>query len=317
MTTSVEIFIGIDVSKTTLEMHALPLNQSGSFANDETGIDALVQTLKPLRPALVVLEATGGLELPAATALGVAGLPVALINPRQARDFAKALGRLAKTDRLDAATLAHFAQAVRPEPRPLKAATTQQLGALLNRHRQLVAMLTAEQNRLGTAHPSVRPDLQAHIQWLQQRLKTVDQDLAGAVRDSPLWRAREELLRSCPGVGPFTSQTCLADLPELGTLTSKQISALVGVAPFNRDSGAWRGQRHIWGGRATVRCALYMATLTAIRHNPVIKAFYERLVQTGKCRKVALTACMRKLLVTLNAMVKHNTPWQPDYAPHP
>ena len=299
-----------------LDVKAVPVNQAWRFANDTAGIDELVQVLEALAPALVVLEATGGLEIPVASALGGAGLAVAIINPRQARDFAKAVGRLAKTDGIDAELLARFGQTLRPAVRPLKAAAARQLSALVTRRGQLVAMLTAEQNRLATANPVVRNDLQAHIHWLEKRLKDVDKDLDQAVRNTPLRRVQEDLLRSVPGIGPVASRTLLANLPELGALNRKQVAALVGVAPFNRDSGAWRGERCVWGGRAQVRSVLYMASLTAVRHNPGIKAFYEQLRQAGKVPKVALTACMRKVLTILNAMVKHHTPWQVDYA-HP
>ena len=240
-----------------------------------------------------------------------ARLPAAVINPRQARDFAKALGRLAKTDALDAEALARFGQAIRPEPRPWKDEEAQALTALIQRRRQVVAMLTAEKNRLASAHCHVRPDIQATIDWLEQRLKTLDGDLQRRLRDSPIWREQDDLLRSVPGIGPVTTTTLLAALPELGTLNRRQIGALVGVCPSNRDSGQCRGRRMIFGGRAGVRAVLYMAVVAASRCNPVIKAFYQRLRAAGKPAKVALTACMRKLLTILNAMLKTKTPWQP------
>lgn len=315
MTEAVDIVVGIDVSKAVLDVKAIPVNQAWRVANDPAGIGELVQVLTRLAPVLLILEATGGLELPVATALSVAGLPVAIINPRQARDFAKAVGRLAKTDRIDADLLARFGQTLRPAVRPLKAETAQHLSALLARRRQVVAMLSAEKNRLASAsNPAVRGDLQSHIQWLEKRLDERDKDLDQAVRNTPLWRVQENLLRSVPGIGPVASRTLLANLPELGALNRKRIAALVGVAPFNRDSGTRRGKRCVWGGRAQVRCVLYMASLAAVRHNPVIKAFYERLTHAGKVPKVALTACMRKVLTILNAMVKHNVPWRVQYS---
>jgi transposase len=259
---------------------------------------------------LVVLEATGGLEIPLTGVLAAAGVPVAVVNPRQVRDFAKAAGKLAKTDALDAQVLAHFAEVMRPEPRPLPDAQTQTLAAILARRRQLVEMLTAEKNRLGSARPPVRKSLRTHIAWLERELAHTDSDLAHAIRESPVWREKDELLRSTPGVGPVLTTTLLADLPELGALTSKQITALVGVAPLNHDSGTWRGKRAVWGGRAQVRAVLYMGALVAARFNPVIRAFYQRLCAAGKAKKVALTACMRKLLTILNAMMKHRTAWR-------
>ncbi len=313
MTEALEIFVGLDVSKAVLDVKAVPITQAWRFPNDTAGIGQLLQVLTQVAPALVVLEATGGLEMPVASALGIAGLPVAIINPRQARHFAKALGRLAKTDSMDADTLARFGQTLRPEPRPLKAEAAHQLSVRLTRRRQLMEMLTAEKNRLSRADPAVRDDLQGHICWLEKRLQERDRDLDHAVRESPLWQAKDDLLRSFPGIGPVASRTLLANLPELGALNRRQVAALVGIAPFNRDSGTQCGKRCVWGGRAPVRTILYMATLTAVRHNPVIQAFYERLRQAGKAAKVALTACMRKVLTILNAMVKGNVPWQVDY----
>jgi transposase len=244
--------------------------------------------------------------------MAAAGVPVVVVNPRHVRDFAKATGKLAKTDALDAQMLAHFAEVMRPEARPLPDEQTQTLAAILTRRRQLVEMLTAEKNRLASARKPVRKSLRAHIAWLERELSHTDSDLAHAIRESPVWREKEELLQSTPGVGPVVTTTLLANLPELGTLTAKQIAALVGVAPFNRDSGTLRGKRTVWGGRAQVRAVLYMGTLVATRFNPVIHAFYQRLCAAGKAKKVALTACMRKLLIILNAMLKHRTPWRPD-----
>jgi transposase len=305
-----EVFVGIDVCKASLDIAEADGQSHWSVSNDAVGIDALVKRLQARKPTLVVLEATGGLQMPAVAALGLAGLPVTVINPRQARDFAKASGRLAKTDRIDATLLARFGQALRPEPRALKSDQAQQLEALLGRRRQLLEMLTAERNRLERAPRCLHADIKAHIRWLEKRLNHVDTDLSKAVKASPAWRERDELLRSAPGVGPVLSLSLLAQLPELGTLNRRQIAALVGVAPFNCDSGTYRGSRHIWGGRAQLRAVLYMATLAARRCNPVIRAFYDRLCEAGKPFKVAMTACMRKLLTILNAMAKNNTPWQ-------
>ena len=305
------VYAGIDVSLATLDVAVVPSGESWQFGNDGQGIDALLERLGRIHPVLVVLEATGGAEASVAAALAAAGMPVAVVNPRQVRDFAKAMGRLAKTDAIDAQVLAHFAQAVRPQPRPLPDATAQQLGALVARRRQLLEMLTMEKNRLRTALGVVRPRIEHHIAWLQQQIDEVDRDIGTLVQSSPFWRVKDDLLQSAPGVGPVLSHTLLASLPELGTLDRRQIAALVGVAPFNRDSGTLRGRRTVWGGRAPVRGTLYMATLVATRFNPRIRAFYQRLCAAGKPKKVALTACMRKLLTILNAMMKHEIPWQP------
>ena len=307
-------FVGIDVSKETLDVALFSEGRSWSVGNDERGIAQLVSQLRELQPELVVVEATGGLEIPLAGELGAAGLHVAIVNPRNVRDFAKALGILAKTDRLDAHVLARFAEAVRPEVRALADAQTRDLEALVTRRRQIVEMITAERNRLHRALPAVRPRIKQHIAWLEQELKALNGDLHDSVHNSPMWHAKEKLLRSVPGVGPVLTCTLLAELPELGRLNRKQIAALVGVAPLNRDSGTMRGRRSTWGGRASVRVALYMATLAATRHNVVIKAFYERLVAEGKVRKVALTACMHKLLIILNSMIRHETSWHPTCA---
>ena len=305
-------YVGIDVSKAHLDL-AVHLNgEPWRMANDDAGIDAIVTRLRKLDQTLIVVEPTGGLELPLTASLVAAGLPVAVVNPRQVRDFAKATGRLAKTDRLDAQVLAHFAQGVKPTPRPLPDAQTQELSAHLARRQQLVQMLTAEKNRLSTTRLPVRQRVEAHIGWLEVELADIDQVLRDTVRESPLWRARDNLLQGVKGIGPVASFTLMADLPELGTVGRQQISALAGLAPFNRDSGLLRGKRRIWGGRARVRAVLYMATLTATQHNPVIKAFYQRLLAAGKEKKVALTACMRKLLTILNAMARDNRPWNPQ-----
>jgi len=303
-------FVGIDVAKATLDVVVRPSGEHWSAANDDGGIAALVKRLRPLTPALIVLEATGGFETAAVAAVVAAGLTVVVANPRQVRDFARATGQLAKTDALDAQVLALFAERVRPEPRPLPDAAVQGLDALLTRRRQLLEMLVAEQNRLGFAAVAVRRDITQHIHWLERRLRDVDGDLEQAVRSSPVWRLKEDLLRSVPGVGPVVSRTLLGELPELGTLTHKQIAALVGVAPRARDSGSLRGKRMVWGGRASVRAALYMGALVASRRNPVIRAFYQRLRAAGKPAKVALVACMRKLLTILNAILRTGTPWR-------
>lgn len=308
------VFVGIDVAKAELEVAVRPSAERWTVATTAPAHAALVQRLLALRPALVVVEATGGLEIPLVGVLATAGLPVVVINPRQVRDFAKATGRLAKTDRLDAHVLAHFGEAVRPTPRPLPDAATRTLAALVGRRRQLVEMLTAERNRLARAPRVLHAEIQAHLTWLQRRLGRLDADLTQAIRSSPVWRVKDDLLRSAPGVGPVLTTRLLASLPELGTLNRKAIAALVGLAPLNRDSGTQRGRRSVWGGRADVRAALYMATLVGVRHNPVLKAFYQRLRVAGKLPKVALTACMRKLLTILNAMLKHQTPWQPRHA---
>lgn len=308
--TEAQLYVGIDVSKGYLDVAVRPTGQQWRVSNTEEGLGQLVERLQGLSPALVVLEATGGYEVPVAAALGTAGLPMAVVNPRQVRDFARATGKLAKTDSLDAQLLALFAERVRPVPRPLPDSQTQELDALLARRRQIVAMLVTEQNRLGTAMPSVRSGIQEHIAWLEQRLAGLQDGMAKLLRESPLWREKEDLLRGVPGVGPVLTMTLLAELPELGTLGRRQVAALVGVAPLNRDSGTLRGKRTVWGGRAKVRAALYMAALVATRFNPVIKVFYQRLLAAGKAKKVALTACMRKLLTILNAMLKHRSPWQ-------
>jgi transposase len=306
---STAVFVGIDISQARLDV-ALRPGTPFSVSHDEPGIAAVVVHLQELAPTLIVLEATGALETALTSALVEAAFPVVVANPRQIRDFAKAAGHLAKTDRLDAQILAHFAEVMRPTPRPLPDAEARALAALWARRRQLVEMLTAEKNRLLTAPTTIRKSLRAHITWLERELARTDGDLAEAIQRSPVWREKEQLLRSVPGVGPVLISTLLAHLPELGTLTQKQIAALVGVAPFNRDSGTLRGKRTVWGGRAHVRAVLYMNAIVAARFNPVIRTFYQRLCRAGKAKKVALTACMRKLVIILNAMLKHRTPWQ-------
>ncbi len=306
------IYVGIDVSAAHLDLAALPGGKVQRFTNDPEGIKALTEHLGSIGPTLVVLEATGAMEVPVAGELTTAGVAVAVVNPRQVRDFARATGQLAKTDALDAQVLARFGEAVKPPVRALPDATLRELRALTTRRHQLMAMVTAERNRLHTASPRVTPQIKEHILWLKRQIKDLDQDLSDSIRSSPLWRAQENLLRSVPGVGPVVSSILLAQLPELGNLNRYEIAALVGVAPLNRDSGTLRGKRKVWGGRAPVRAALYMAALVATRHNEVIKAFYQRLIQAGKPTKVALTACMRKLLLILNSMVRHNHTWNPS-----
>ena len=296
-------FVGIDVSKTQVDVAVRPTGKRWALPYDETGIEGLIPQIVELGPALVLLEATGGLELPLVAALAAAALPVVVVNPRQVRDFARATGTLAKTDTLDAGVLAHFADAVRPDVRPLKDADTQVLNSLTARRHQVMTMLVSEKNRLGTAIGAVSPRIEAHIAWLEQELSDLDKGLRQTLRRSPVWREQDDLLRTVPGVGEQVSLTLLANLPELGTLNRRQIAALVGVAPYNRDSGTLRGKR------SRVRAVLYMGALVASRHNPVIRDFYQRLLAAGKPKKVALVACMRKLLVVLNAMLKHGSSW--------
>jgi transposase len=302
--------VGIDVSKERLDVCSLPDGGTFSVANDRAGIDELIaRLLEGVRPELVVLEATGKYERPAAVAVAAAGIAVAVVNPRQARDFAKAAGRLAKTDRIDAQVLARFAGAVGPRPSVLPDEEARVLQDILLRMRQLLEMMVAEKNRLRMASEAVARRIAAHVRWLEKELCRVDRELDEAVRESETWRANEELLRSVPGVGPVLARTLLAELPELGTLPRRRLCALVGVAPFNRDSGTFRGKRQVWGGRAPVRAALYMGALVATRHNPLIREFYERLLAAGKPKKVALVACMRKLLSILNAVMRDRVPW--------
>ena len=305
-----EFFIGIDVSKDTLDVGIRPTGESFAFPNTGSGIALLVQHLKDLQPKLIVVEATGGLETAVVGELAAHKFPVAVINPRQGRDFAKATGKLAKTDEIDAHTLAHFGDALRPEVRPLKNRELQELTALVSRRRQLVEMRTAEKNRLFSAPEWTQEDIKEHISWLDKKIAKADSDLGKKLRKSPVWREKDEILQSMKGVGDGTSLVLITELPELGTLNRKKIATLVGVAPLNRDSGLSRGKRAIWGGRASVRTALYMATLAAIQHkNPVIRPFYERLVASGKAKKVAITACMHKMLTIMNAMVRDGKKW--------
>ena len=307
-----EIYVGIDVAKDRVDVAIRPDGDTWSADYDERGMSELVSCLRTVEPTAVLLEATGGLEVPLVSALAAASLPVVVVNPRQVRDFAKATGKLAKTDALDAQVLAHFAEAVRTSVRPLRDEDTQELNSLTTRRSQLMTMLVAEKNRLRRASHSVHPSIRSHIRWLEQELSDLDKDLRKALRSSPVWREKDNLLRSVPGVGEQLSLSLLAYLPELGTLNRKRIAALVGVAPFNRDSGSRRGKRSVWGGRTRLRAVLYMGALVASRHNPVLRAFYQRLLAAGKPKKLALTACMRKLLTILNAMVKTGQHWTPQ-----
>ena len=309
-------YVGIDVSKALLAVGVLPSGEGWEVPNDSKGLASLIKRLKPLAAKLIVLEATGGFEVPVAAALARAGLPVVVVNPRQVRDFARATGQLAKTDKIDAHVLALFAQRVQPAVRPLPDEVSMAFDALLTRRRQLVTMLTVERNRLALASASpLRSAIARHVRWLEHELDDADQELNRTIRRSPRRRTKDDLLRSAPGVGRIPSYTLLADLPELGRLNRKQIAKLVGVAPHAADSGTLRGKRLIWGGRSSVRQVLYMAALTAIRFNPPIHILYQRLVRAGKPPKLALVACMRKLLTTLNAMARANAPWRPAGLP--
>jgi transposase len=304
-------FIGVDVSKRLLEVAAYESDYQFRCANKASAFAELIAELIALRPALIVLEATGGLEIPVTAALHAAGLPVVVLNPRQVRDFAKATGQLAKTDRLDARVLAHFAAAIKPPQRPIKSKDELELDALVGRRGQLIEMLTAEKNRRGSAATdTVRDEIKEHIDWLNERIAELDAQLKALLKTSSLWQGKDDILQSVPGIGPVVSFSMIADLPELGTLNRQQISKLVGVAPLNNDSGQQSGIRHIYGGRARVRCMLYMAALSATRYNPVIKEFYQRLMAKNKLFKVAITACMRKLLAIINVMVRDNTLWK-------
>ena len=306
-------FIGIDVSKDHLDIAIRPSKDQLRFLNTDEGVDALIHHLRPLKPTLIVLEATGRYHQLVLSRLLAAGLPAIAINPRQARDFARAIGRLAKTDAIDADVLAEFAEKIRPELRSIADEATQELEAICTRRRQLVAMLSAEKNRLHTASKGIRSEIQKHIHWLEKEIGQLEKDLDKRIRSSPAWCEKDDLLRTCKGIGPVTTYTMLSCLPELGTLSGRQIAALVGVAPFNDDTGKHKGRRHVQGGRLDVRAVLYMATLAAIRHNRAIREFHRRLIAAGKAKKVAITACMRKLLTILNAMLRDKKPWQPDF----
>jgi transposase len=301
-------FVGIDVSKARLDVHLLPDGQTLAVGNDQAGFETLLARLVDTEPTLVVLEATGGLQERAAAALVAAGLAVAVVNPRHVRDFARSTGQLAKTDRLDAVAIARFAQAVRPVPRPLADPEQQALVELVGRRRQLVDMRATEKTRRPQLAPGLRPSLDQHLAWLTRAIAELDDDIGKSLRASPIWRVEDKLLDSIPGVGPVTRATLLAKLPELGTLDRRRIASLVGVAPVNRDSGTRRGRRTIWGGRADIRSTLYMATISAIQCNPAIRRFHQTLIARGKPAKVAITACMRKLLTILNATLRQAKP---------
>jgi len=308
------LFVGIDVAKDFLDIHVRPTGLAFRVANDEDGIADLLGRLQGLRPVAIVLEATGGYEVPVVAALAAAGLTPAVVNPRQVRRFAEGVGRLAKTDPLDAAVLAHFADAVRPEPRPVPDAEARALSDLLARRRQLVQMRVSEQHRLPTASGIIRKNIQSHIDYLDRQIDKLEADLASAVKASPAWRERDELLQSVPGVGPQVSRTLLAELPELGSVPGRQLAALCGLAPFNRDSGRRSAPRSIRGGRCHVRAALYQAALVAMRFNAPLKGVYQGLLARGKAKKVALIAVARRLLVILNALVRTGTPWKEKLA---
>lgn len=308
------LFVGMDSSTAQWDRAQQPEGPGRALPQNESGVATGVAHRRTLQPTVVVVEATGGVERLLVRAVVEAGLPVVVVNPRHVRDCAKATGQVAKTDALDARVLARLAEAVRPALRPVPDADTQDLATRIARRRQVVEMLTAEKNRVGSASKRVQKRIQVHIAWLTAELGRVEGDLDQAMRNSPVWREQEDLLQSVPGVGPVVTRTLLAELPELGTLNRRPIAALVGLAPFNRDSGTFRGKRTVWGGRATVRATLYMSALVAARHNPVIKAFYHRLRHAGKVATVARTACMRKLLTILNAMLRHRTPWHTEIA---
>jgi transposase len=310
MTTELECFVGIDVSKHQLDVAVRPSGERWSTANAPEAFEGFLKRVKALSPTLIVLEATGGLEAAVVAELAHAGLAVAVVNPKRVREFARASGQLAKTDQLDAQILAHFAEAIRPPVRPLPTADSDRLAALVTRRRQVIDMLTAERNRQHTVAGTMHERIGKHIMWLTEELHALDDELRQFIDQTPTWHATDDLLQSVPGVGPVTAMTLVADLPELGQLDRQEIAALVGVAPMNRDSGPKRGKRRTQGGRAQVRSVLYMAALSASRCNPVIRAFYEKLILRGKEQKVALTACMRKLLVILNAMVKKQQSWR-------
>lgn len=311
MNATSEVFVGIDVAKDHLDIYVLPLKKSWSVKYTEVAVEQLVKQLFELKPHTVVMEATGGYETAVAGKLAHAGLPVCISNPRQIRDFAKASGLLAKTDSLDAYAIALFGQTFKPVSRALRSEQEQALQAIMNRRRQIIGMLTAEKCRLQQANPAVAKSIKSVIAFLQKQLDGINDELKTFIHSSPIWHEKEEILRSVDGIGAVVSTTLLAELPELGTISRNAIAALGGVAPFNRDSGNFRGKRAVWGGRSEVRSVLYMATLTAMRTNPVIRSFYKRLKSAGKPSKVAMVACMRKMLVILNSMIRHKTMWNP------
>jgi transposase len=308
-----QITVGIDTSKSRLDVVIIPNSQHQSFANDEEGCEQLASWLGGISPNLIAIEATGGYEMLAVSILSTVGLPIVVVNPRQVRNYAKALGKLAKTDMIDAGVIAEFAHNVQPEVRPLPGEHSMALKAMVLRRRQLIEMLVSEQNRLKTSHCRVQPLIRKNIDWLREQIALLDKDITKTLRSSSVWREKDDLLSSVKGVGPVLTASLICLLPELGTLNRQKISALVGVCPYNRDSGYFRGRRSIYGGRAQIRSVLYMATVASIRHNSVIKAMYDRLRKAGKVAKVAIVACMRKLLTILNAMVKNNQKWNPDW----
>jgi transposase len=310
---STEFFVGVDVSKAELEIGVIPESKTWKVSNDCQGIQQLIDNLVTLSPSVIVIEATGGYETLVASSLATAQLPVVVINPRHIRSFAKAIGILAKTDRIDCLVLAQYGKSIKPQPRPLKDEQAQELKAMLGRRKQLVEMLTMEKNRIDKATNIVLEYIHAHIFWLESQLQEVDKDLHNSIKNSPVWAEKDKIIRSIPGAGPVLSVTLISELPELGILNRRQIAALVGVAPFNCDSGKRKGYRRVWGGRALIRSILYMAALSAVRYNPAIKAFYKRLVAAGKKPKVSLTACMRKLLTIINSMVRNGSLWDPTY----
>lgn len=305
-----KVYAGIDISKEFLDMAILPSGEIKRYANDERGIENLASRLKRFSVLLVVMEPTGGLEAPLAAALTLEGINIAVVNARQIRDYAKARGKLAKTDKLDAIIMAEFAAVIKPPVREFRDEETEDIKAIVSRRRQLLEMLKAENNRLAIARKSLKPNILDHIEYLKKEIADWDRDLRERIEDSPIWRVKDNLLQSIPGVGKVLSATLLAELPELGKLNRRQIAALVGVAPFNRDSGLMRGKRSVWGGRASVRAVLYMAALVSTRFNPVIKSFYQRLLEKGKAKKVAIVACMRRLLTIMNAILKTKKAWQ-------
>jgi len=307
---SKQVFVGIDVSKDHLDIGLHPVGKTWQVVHDEVGKKQLYKELRKLKPELIIMEASGGLESAFASQLQEGKLSVVVVNPRQERDFAKAEGILAKTDRIDARVLARFAERIRPDVRPLPDEAQRALEGLMARRRQLVVMIGAEKNRLRRASAEVARGIQDHIEWLKKQLEGVDRDISGRIQRNDVWKQKEKLLKSAPGVGLVLSRSFLSGLPELGTISGKKISALVGVAPFNCDSGRFKGRRRIWGGREHIRSVLYMGTVAAVRWNPVIRSFFLRLVKAGKSKKVALTACMRKFLVMLNAIIASNEPWK-------
>lgn len=306
------VYVGVDVAKSALDVAVTDSGETRQFVNDDEGISQAVHYIASMKPAGIILEATGNLEMPLAAALQASRLPVAVINPRQVHDFARATGALAKTDTIDARILALFGARVKPEMRPLPNQKAREMRNLLTRRRQLIEMLTAEHNRVSQAGDSIRSCIEIHIKWLETALSDINDDLDNQIRSSPSWLEKDNLLKSVPGVGKVVSSSLLIELPELGKLNRRKIAALVGIAPLNRDSGTMRGRRTVWGGRAKLRAVLYMAALVASRRNPIIAAFYQRLLNAGKAKKVALVACMRKLLTILNAMMRTMTVWQPE-----